>query len=258
MFSDWFRRRRRQALLLQPFPDAWRAILEQDVPWCLALSDAEFTKLCDDLRVIIAEKTWEGCGGQEITDRVKVVIAAQAALLILGLEPREHRYFPTTRTILVYPKAYYDPRPEEGFDGVYDETSWREGEAWYRGPVVLSWRDALRGAHHADDGRNLVLHEFAHQIDMQDDVLDGTPPLRSREDYRDWQRIMTAEFQRLIEASERGRATLLDDYGATDEAEFFAVATECFFERGLAMHARHPELYALLQRFYRQDPAARS
>ena len=140
---------------------------------------------------------------------------------------------------------------------VMEGPSQRLGEAWYRGPVVLSWDAANPDGRHSSDGTNLVFHEFAHQLDMLDRSIDGTPPLGSREQYERWQEVMSAEFERLVDASERGEATLLDQYGATDPAEFFAVATECFFERPLPMRRRHPQMYEVMREYYRQDPAAR-
>jgi Mlc titration factor MtfA (ptsG expression regulator) len=123
--------------------------------------------------------------------------------------------------------------------------------------VVLSWDSARHGAYDPKDGRNLVFHEFAHKLDMLDGFVNGTPPLKSRNAYRIWSEVMTREFERLQDAAERRRATVLDKYGATNEAEFFAVATECFFERGVKLEKKHPELYEVLQGYYRQDPARR-
>jgi Mlc titration factor MtfA (ptsG expression regulator) len=133
----------------------------------------------------------------------------------------------------------------------------RLGEAHYRGPVILSWDDVREDSRHPGEGRNLVWHEFAHQIDMLDRSTNGTPPLEDRSMRRQWHDVMTAEYQQLIEDAEEGRATLLDSYGAESEAEFFAVATECFFDCPLELRQQHPSLYELLRGYYRQDPAAR-
>ncbi len=145
-----------------------------------------------------------------------------------------------------------------GRDGlIHVGGSGRLGEAWYRGPVILSWADARAGGQDPRDGQNVVLHEFAHQLDMLDGSADGIPPLPAGEPTRHWRTVMKAEYERLVRESERGRATLLDEYGATSEAEFFAVATECFFEKPLPLSREHPELYGVLSDFYRQDPAKR-
>jgi Mlc titration factor MtfA (ptsG expression regulator) len=131
------------------------------------------------------------------------------------------------------------------------------GEAWYRGPVILSWADVLETSRALGGGENLVWHEFAHQLDMLDREIDGTPPLENRAQYRRWIDVMTAEHERLKRSARAGRQTLLDPYGTESEAEFFAVVTECFFDQPIELRTEHPELYALLKEFYRQDTAAR-
>jgi len=253
MILNWLRRIRRRRVLAAPFPRSWLAVLQQDVAHHQLLAAAEQARLRDDLRLFIAEKRWEGCGGLVLSDRMKVVIAAQACYLVLGLDLA---LFGHVRTILVYPGAFADPRGEHGLDGLVTHEV-RVGEAWERGPVILSWPEVLAGGRRSGDGHNVVFHEFAHQLDMLDFLLDGTPPLDRRADYARWREVMTREYRRLQAASRHRRAALLDDYGAVSEAEFFAVATECFFERPRAMRQRHRELYDLLCRGYRQDPAAR-
>jgi Mlc titration factor MtfA (ptsG expression regulator) len=207
------------------------------------------------LRIFVSEKSWEGCGGLRMTDEIKVTIAAQACLLVLGME---HNYYDRVLSILVYPHGYRATAPEDAPPGVIVDTGEaRLGEAHYRGPVILSWAEVLQDGRHPRRGKNLVFHEFAHQLDMLDGVIDGTPPLKDAEQARRWHRVMTAEYKRLIEESQEGRATLLDEYGTTNEAEFFAVATECFFDKPVPLSRRHPQLYALLAEYYHQDPAAR-
>ena len=246
----WMKKRRRRAIGAKPIPPPWLDILEKDVSHYGRLADSGRARLRNDMRVLIAEKRWEGCGGLDMNDRIRVVIAAQACVLLLGLE---HDFYPHLRTILVYPTAYLSPATAPGFDGI-QQPQVRLGEAMYRGPVVLSWADTLAGARREGDGHNLVFHEFAHQLDQQDTAFDGTPRLGSRQQYREWQRVMTREFEQLVERSSLGRATLLDQYGAQNPAEFFAVATECFFEQGTRMARIHPQLYEQIKRFYRQDP----
>ena len=244
MLFDWLKRRRRRRLLARPFPEAWRGYLRRNVAHYEYLSEAERAKLRDDLRVFVAEKNWEGCGGLAMTDEIKVTIAAQACLLVLALD---HNYYDRVLSVLVYPHGYRDEANGEG----------RSGEAWYRGPVVLAWEDVRYEGRHPREGHNVVFHEFAHQLDMLDGGINGTPPLRDAAQARRWHDVMTAEYKRLVAASERGRATLLDHYGATDEAEFFAVCTECFFDRPVEMRREYPQLYDLLREYYRQDPAER-
>jgi Mlc titration factor MtfA (ptsG expression regulator) len=253
---DWFKRRARNRILATPFPDDWGGILGRNVKHYILLSEAGQAKLRDDLRVLLAEKHWEGCGGLAITDEVKVTIAAQASLLLVGFR---ERYFETVESILVYPDAFIAPDHTEIGEGLelVGESS-NEGEAWYRGPVVLSWPDALAGGRCESGGRNLVVHEFAHQLDMENgDWNDGTPLLSSRAEYERWQQVMQGEYERLVRDCRRGRSTLLDCYGATDIEEFFAVAAECFIQQPSQMQHRHPKLYELLRDFFRQDPAGR-
>jgi Mlc titration factor MtfA (ptsG expression regulator) len=255
MVFSWLRQRRRRRILSQPFPPAWLEYLRQNVAHYRFLSESEKSKLRDDIRIFIEEKNWEGCGGLQMTDEIKVTIAAMACLLVLGME---HNYFDRVKSILVYPTAYVAPESTDRGTGIVDEMGEaRLGEAWYRGPVVLSWDEARADGRLRHRGHNVVFHEFAHQLDMLDGAIDGTPPLASAKESQRWHNVMTAEYERLVRKAEEGRATLLDSYGATNEGEFFAVATECFFERPVEMSTRHPQLYELLRDYYKQDPAKR-
>jgi len=251
MIFTWLRSRRRQAIRQQPFPAQWEAILRRHVPQYRLLTADEQAKLRGAIQVFIAEKNWEGCGGLELTDEMKLVIAAYACLLVLGIE---EFFFDRVKSILVYPDAYL--HPPEMSDGLIHEDAAMEGESWHRGPVILNWRRVKSSGRDTSDGLNLVLHEFAHQLDGLDGATDGVPPLESNQQYRSWYRVTEREFRRLSANRQRGRVELLDHYGATNKAEFFAVATECFFERPRALQRRHAELYRVLADFYRQDPAA--
>lgn len=254
MFRWWTRRRRRR-LLRQPFPAPWREILQR-VRLYRELNAEERRRIERDLRILVHEKHWEGCGGLRITDEVRLVIAAQAALLLLGLE---HDYYRGVQSILVYPGTFLVPGSRQaGTSLVHEAAQPTLGLAAMQGPVVLAWDSVLQGNDNPEDGRNVVLHEFAHKLDMLDRFADGAPPLNNRDQYRSWTRIMSREFARLGHSAARGRRTLLDQYGATSPAEFFAVATELFFEKPLQMRERHAELYGLLGDYYRQDPAARA
>ena len=256
MLFSWLKQRRRRKILAEPFPAEWLAILRRNVPHYKLLTESEQAKLRDDVRVFIAEKNWEGCGGLVLTDEIRLTIAAQACLLVLAIE---HDFYPMLMSILVYPAGYEAPSRTVIPGGlVIEGSSHRLGEAWYRGPVVLSWDAAHEGGRNPSDGKNVVFHEFAHQLDMLDRAFDGTPPLGSREQYERWHDVMSAEFERLIAASDRGEATLLDQYGAADPAEFFAVATECFFERSAEMREQHPRMYEVMSEYYRQNPAERA
>ena len=250
----FFKRRRRKRLLEAPFPDDWRAIIEQNVRFYAGLPEADRHELERLIPIFLAEKTFEGCGGLTVTEEMKVTIAAQACLLLLH---RDTDIYPRLVTILVYPSAYVarDIKPIGG-PLVLEGQSARLGESWTTGVVVLSWDDVQAGASDIHDGHNLVLHEFAHQLDREDGAINGTPLLEQRSQYLAWGRVLTAEYERLQRDRQLGRATVLDDYGATDPAEFFAVATECFFEKPRTLKKRHPALYEELKIFYRQDPAA--
>jgi Mlc titration factor MtfA (ptsG expression regulator) len=255
MFWNWWKRRRRQRILAESFPDAWLVILQANVRQCKQLSSGQTSKLRRLLQVLVAEKNWEGCGGLQMTDEVRVTVAAQIALLVLGFEPPQ--YFDRVQSILVYPDAYV-ARDRTITNGglVLEGDSAREGEAWYRGPVVLSWEDVLAAGQGRSRGENLVFHEFAHQLDMLNGrVADGVPPLEDSAQVARWTKVTAEHYEQLIRDCRRGRPAVLDCYGTTNPAEFFAVATEAFFGRSEALHDRHPELYAILRDYYRRNPA---
>jgi Mlc titration factor MtfA (ptsG expression regulator) len=254
MLFAWLKQRRRRQLLATHFPEDWLACLQNNVAHYALLAQPEQAKLRDDLRVFVAERHWEGCGGLMLTEEMKVTIASLACLLVLNIE---HDYFSRVPSILLYPGGYRAPTERSSADGTVGPGVGRLGEAWYRGPVVLAWDSVRAGASGADHGHNVVLHEFAHQLDFLDGYADGTPPLASRAEYRQWHEVMTAEYKRLVSESVHGHARVLDAYGATNSAEFFAVATEAFFEKPLQLRERHVALYEVLHGYYRQDTAQR-
>ena len=252
MLFRWLKQRRRQKLLAEPFPAPWLDILQEHVVLYRFLDDDEQTRLRDTLRILLAEKAWEGCKGLELTDELRVTIAALASVLLLGLHDE---YYDIVLTILVYPEAFRAPQQKiVAADVAIEGHDERLGEAHYRGPVILSWADIAEDAAQPGHGQNLVFHEFAHQLDMQNGEADGVPvlprPLRKR-----WQHVMAKEYERLCKAADRERDTLLDPYGATDEAEFFAVVTEAFFDQPLELRDRHPKLYEVVREYYRVEPA---
>jgi len=246
-------KQRRRRLRAQPFPKDWLATVESNVPFFRRLSASDRAELLGNIQVFLAEKRFEGCGGLELTDEIRVTIAAQACLLLLH---RKTDYFPRLLTILVYPSTYSveEKRPVEG--PVWEEGRMtRLGETGRTlGSMVLSWDATKSGAGDPSDGKNVVFHEFAHQLDYENYAADGVPGLVTREQQLSWREVMRSEFASLRAADETGIPTLLDTYGATNPAEFFAVSTEAFFERPCALRARHPKLYAELQRYFRQDP----
>ena len=244
--------RRRKRLRAQPFPAAWREIVRRRVPYCRRLPPDLRAQLEKHIQVFVAEKAFIGCGGLEISDEVRVTIAAQACLLILN---RKTDCFPNLRQVLVYPGAFIVERLRPEPSGVLqEERQALSGESWTQGQVVISWEDALEGAAVVDDGRNVVIHEFAHQLDQQTGYANGAPLLPRRARYQRWAQVLGEAFAKLQEQAGRGEPTLLSHYGATDPAEFFAVSSEAFFEQPERVAAEHPALYAELSCFYRVNP----
>jgi MtfA peptidase len=244
---------RRKRLRAQPFPSLWREIIERNVPYYRVLPAADQQELREHIQVFVAEKNFEGCGGLEMTDEIKVTIAAQACILLLH---RKTRYYPGLYSILVYPSAFVARGYQQLAPGFWVEGDQIHlGESWQRGALVLSWDHVLASATEVRSGHNVVLHEFAHQLDTEDGKADGAPILPHGSMYLAWARILGRDYQKLRKDAESGDPSLLDQYGASDPAEFFAVATECFFEKPVEMRRHHPELYRELQLYYQQDPA---
>lgn len=252
---NWFRNRRRKKILAGGFPNEWETILSENVRHDASLRPEQRQRLREITQILVAEKNWEGCRGLELTDEIKVTIAAQAALMVLGLKDV---YFDHVLSILVYPDSYIAQGVRTNRAGVVIEGGQaRQGEAWWRGPVILSWSDSLAGGRGESPGHNLVIHEFAHQLDMMNGrSIDGVPPLDSREQLSRWLEIMRREHARLVTDCRRGRRGVIDCYGATNPAEFFAVLSEAFFERSHLLQAHRPDLYEVLRDFYHVDPVA--
>ena len=254
----WRRRRRagaRERQRTRPVPPAWERALERNIPLYRKLSAEERERLHGHIQVFLAEKRFEGCGGLEITDEIRVTIAAQACLLLLN---QEADYYPELRSILVYPSTVVpELAPRRTVPGeVMHEPVPVVGQSWSEGAVILTWDGVRRGAATMDDGRNVVFHEFAHQLDQATGEADGVPHMRSISAMRTWGRVMRDHYQRLREGAQSAGAGAIDRYGATNPAEFFAVATESFFERPIPLRREHPELYRELADYYRVDPAA--
>src|SRR6266705_3561916 len=246
MIFELLKQRGRRRLRARPFPKEWLTLIQRHVVFFHKLSATDRAELLGHIQVFIAEKRFEGCGGLAITDEIVVTIAAQACLLLLH---RKTDYFPGLLTILVYPSTYLVEEKRHVEGPVWEEaTMHRQGETGHRmGSMVLAWDAAKAGALDSFDGKNLVLHEFAHQLDYENGAVDGAPAFGSREQQLSWSEVMRTEFASLRAADETGIPTLLDTYGASNPAEFFAVATEAFFERPCALCAQHPKLYAELQ-----------
>ena len=238
-----------------PIPDSWYGVVEHDVPLARWLSAEERERLLRLVQVFLTEKHFEGCGGLTVTEEMKIRIATEACLLLLNLEGP---CYPTLRTVLVYPHGFVPKfAGSPGTGEIARSPVPLIGESWGDGVVVISWDDAVRGARNPADGDNVVLHEFAHQLDAEDGAADGAPILPPGA-LRTWGGVLSEEYERLRRDAADDRRSALDDYGATNKAEFFAVATEAFFEKPVQLEREHPALYTQLRQFYRQDPARRA
>lgn len=245
LYRNW----RRKRVRAQPFPAAWDEILERNVPLIARLPDDKHDELRGHVLVLLDEKHFEGCGGLELTDEIRVTIAGHAALLML--RPSHEDVYPGLRSILVYPETYRAPREhfaQSHQGGLVPEGDLHvEGQSWSGGTLVLAWSTSRSGALNPHDGSNVILHEFAHQLDTQDGAADGAPLLDGRSDYTAWAAACRPEFEKLVSTPHK---SVLDRYGATNPAEFFAVATEAYFEKPRQLRKRHRELYDVLDDFY--------
>ena len=240
--------RRRQALQ-QPFPDSWIDILDKNLPPYKNLPQVFRSRLHDRIQIFLLEKSFEGCDGLIVTDEIKVTIAAQACMLLLN---RKKDRYTKLRTILVYPSTYV-----AGKDGLFvkhSNRSVRLGESWDHGVVVLAWDSVKQGATNFKDGRNVAVHEFAHQLDQADGVADGAPILDNRSAYASWAKVFSQEFLQLQKKKKKRKRSVFNKYGATHPAEFFAVVTEAFFEKPKQFQKKHPELYGELTDYYKLNP----
>lgn len=247
----WWLERRRARQRQQPFPAHWRPHLQQ-LPLARRLPADLQLQLKAHMQVFLAEKPMIGCNGLELTDAMRIAIAAQACLLLLN---RKTDYYPNLRQILVYPGPFVVNRQQSIGSGVMqDLRQVLSGESWSQGQVVLSWQDVQNDSADGNDGRNVVIHEFAHQLDQESGQANGAPLLRSRGAYKHWAQVFGQEFAHLQQRVAGGHAGLLSDYGATNPGEFFAVASEVFFEQSQQLADEHPALFAQLRDFYAVDP----
>ena len=250
LHRQW-KRWRHSRLLAAPLPQAWRDHLQRRLPVYARLSEAQRKHLHQMITLFLDDKTFYGCAGLQITDEIRVCIAAQACLLSLG---RQGPLYPRLQAILVYPAAFLVGRETSHEDGtVADQAHALLGESWNSGRVILSWEDVEKGGRDFTDGHNVVLHEFAHQLDSASGATNGAPPLW-RNSYQTWAKVFGENFDDLRHRAQRGQPTVMDTYGATNEAEFFAVATETFFEKPFELQATRPELFEQLQDYYQLDP----
>jgi Mlc titration factor MtfA (ptsG expression regulator) len=245
-------KQRRNRLRRRLFPPLWHAIIDRNLPIYSHLSFNERKRLKGHIQVFLAEKQFIGCGGMQVTEEMKLTIAAVACLLLLN---ERGEYFPKLSSILLYPSTYLVNETVTISNYIVEERNVaRLGESWTKDQLVLSWEQVERDILNWRDGHNVILHEFAHQLDQEDGKAKGVPILQRKSDYIIWAKIMTKEYQQLCQDTQRGVKTVIDSYGAVNPAEFFAVATETFFEKPHQLRKKHPALYEQLQRYYQVDP----
>lgn len=249
----YLHRAHRDRLLKTPLPSSWLSILEQNISIYTKLPPPLREELHGYIHIFLDEKEFIGRDGVAITDEIRVTVAGNACLLLLQ---GQKRHFPGFTSILIYPDTYV--AHQTSHDGLVatEAPSRRAGESWVRGPVVLSWADVARGSLNERDGHNVVIHEFAHKLDEQSGDMNGLPVLRDNSHYEEWTEVLSEEFDALKDRAQRGTNKVMDAYGTVSPPEFFAVATESFFEKPVQMKKRIPDLYAQLKTFYNVDPAA--
>jgi len=250
--KPYWREHQRNKLRKRPFKKEWRKVIQQRMPYFKQMPTDLQLQLKQHIQVFLAEKEFVGCNGVTITDEIRVTVAAQACLLLLN---RKTDYYPKLTTILVYPKAFVKSQQTTNAAGLqYTQDVVLAGESWEIGKVVLSWQDTVKGALIPDDGHNVVIHEFAHQLDQEDGKANGAPILGKRQNYSCWSEAFSEQFALLQKQASRGINSLFDHYGATNPAEFFAVASEVFFEQSKPLSQQFPDLYTQLKKFYHVDP----
>lgn len=243
-------KRKRSKIENLPTPQNWEEILLKNFSIIQFLPKDLKSELIKTMKVFLAEKKFHGCG-IEITEEIKITIAAQACLLLLN---KKHNYFPHLKNIFIYPHAFKSVQKEHAGYIETQKTVVRSGESWVRGPIVLSWHHSLHGSIHARDGQNVVFHEFAHQLDQEDGTSDGTPYLPDALSYKVWSKVMEKSFVQMTNEIMKNQKILIDEYGVTNSAEFFAVLTETFFENPEKLYKQNYELYDILKKYYSLDP----
>jgi MtfA peptidase len=238
--------------LTKPMPREFVAILERNIAVYGSMPAPLQAQLQRIVLQFLHQKKFVGCEGLEITDEMRVTIAGQASLLLLN---RPSRVYPALHAVLVYPSAFLVPRPEIDAAGVVTPMArGLLGESWSDGRVILAWDHVRRGGREPAEGQNVVLHEFAHQLDSESGSNNGAPFLGNLDSYRSWAEVLSRDFANLRADAMVAQPSVIDHYGATSPAEFFAVATETFFEKPYQLAEHHAELYDQFLRYYRVDP----
>lgn len=250
--KPYWREYNRNKVRRLPFKKEWRQIIQRRMPYFRKMPADLQLQLKQHIQVFLAEKTFIGKNGVNINDEIKITIAAQACLLLLN---RKTDYYPKLNTILVYPRAFVKQHQSSSADGVhFSQDLVMLGESWSFGTIVLSWQATIDGANDPNDGQNVVIHEFAHQLDQEDGHANGSPILSAGQNYQSWSAVFSDQFAKLQRQAQRGEPAIFDYYGATNPAEFFAVASEVFFEKSAQLQKEHPKLYQQLVLFYKVDP----
>ncbi|MBL0712033.1 MAG: zinc-dependent peptidase [Colwellia sp.] len=250
--KPYWREYQRNKIRNQPFKKEWCQILQQRMPYFRKMPADLQSQLKQHIQVFLAEKSFIGCNGIEITDDIRITVSAQACLLLLN---RKTDYYPKLQTILVYPRAFIKEQQSMTSAGVLKVQKMAlAGESWDFGKVVLSWQDTVDGAKIPDDGHNVVIHEFAHQLDQENGKANGAPILDKGQSYQCWSDVFSKQFQHLKKQAQTGEPSLFDYYGATEPAEFFAVVSEVFFEQAQQFFHKYPMLYQQLTKYYQVDP----
>ena len=238
-------RARRRRLMALRLSDTQRASISRDFTTFARLPDNLRDELEGLMHVFIHEKSFEACGDLElVTEHMQHVIAAQACLLLVN---RKHDFYRRLRSILLYPSAYKAENHHGGEDV-------RLGESWHSGSVILAWESVIAGGRNEEDGHHVTIHEFAHQLDQVNGAADGLPELSSAGSYHEWAMVFGQAFDRFQKKLEKGHRTVIDPYGGTNPAEFFAVATETFYEKPKQLSEHYPQVYQQLKSYYRVDP----
>ncbi|MGB3739773.1 MAG: M90 family metallopeptidase [Pontixanthobacter sp.] len=243
--------RKRERLLADPLTSEQRRIVSELVPIVRRMPASLRPKLEGKVNMFLDQITFHGNNGLEVMERMKLSIAAQACLLIVNSPV----WYNTLRTILIYPYTFRANRNTHDGNVVHESDIGSLGESWDRGPVILSWDDALKGGLDPGDGHNVVIHEFAHQLDALTGHTNGIPILRKGQGFADWEKAMLDAFQDHVGRVESGRPTLVDAYEATNHQEFFAEAIVTFFEKPEDLRDEEPALYAQLVKLLALDPA---
>ncbi len=249
-YRYWSKRQTRNSLLSSPLSDHERAVIADQVPMIRRLPARFRTTLEGKVNLFLDQVEFYGCDGLDVTEEMQLSIATQACLLVVNSD----LWYDNLTTILIYPSAFKSRQSRRSGYVVTEKEIVRTGESWDRGPVILSWAHSRQGAMDDRDGQNVVLHEFAHQIDDLSGGTNGVPVLSEGQSFAEWESVFLTAFDAHVHAVETGRHTVIDPYGATGHEEFFAVSVEVFFERPQALKHEVPDVYEQLSKLFRLDP----